>query len=719
MESKAITFLDIFNLKEEKVDFIEIPIIQRDYAQGRKTKSVQRIRERFLNVLYDALTEKTDPVQLDFIYGSVVDKKFIPLDGQQRLTTLFLLHWYIAKHEDIDQSEYPLLNNFTYKTRFSSEHFCEKLVKSNPDFSKNTLSEWLTDQNWFLYSWEKDPTVDSMLTMLDSIHERFKNTSGLWQKLKENKISFYYLPLKEMGLTDSLYIKMNSRGKPLTNFEHFKADFEKIIKEVSTSLYEEFIHKADIDWVDMLWKYDEESCDVPDDKFMRYYRFITEMICFENDIQVLENDFDLAAVVYGLKNENAERNLKFLFNAFDCWKDLGSIDGFFENIFSKEDYEKDKVCLFEDEINLFSQCCLFYGEVEKNRRQFTLNNTLLLYSVLNYLLNKEHITEEEFRVRIRIVRNLISNSADEVRMDRIKMLLAESRKIILDKEINLSTLGFNELQKEEEIKKIEWRLANPILIDELNRLEDHKLLQGSIAIIGLENTNEFKERVIKFFTLFNGDIDYLLISSALLTIGDYSQLIRWRFILGNKNDSTWRELFLRSKNRKGFDETKDTLYKLLRIIPVSNTEEFLEKLCKEFLNNPETPKSWRYYFVKYPTMRHGTSGVYWWRGHTNGIKTEPYNIIMMNTAFSTSGKHWDPFLYTLYETSDSKEDLDLEEYNAPLIFNQKNIKVRNTNSAWEIYDLTDQLIQKITIPQENGIDLINRIELFKNEFNKL
>ena len=106
MESKAITFLDIFNLKEEKVDFIEIPIIQRDYAQGRKTKSVQRIRERFLNVLYDALTEKTDPVQLDFIYGSVVDKKFIPLDGQQRLTTLFLLHWYIAKHEEIGRASY-------------------------------------------------------------------------------------------------------------------------------------------------------------------------------------------------------------------------------------------------------------------------------------------------------------------------------------------------------------------------------------------------------------------------------------------------------------------------------------------------------------------------------------------------------------------------------------------------------------------------------------
>ena len=45
---------------------IEIPIIQRDYAQGRENQ--QKIRDKFLTALYGALTEK--PVELDFVYGS-------------------------------------------------------------------------------------------------------------------------------------------------------------------------------------------------------------------------------------------------------------------------------------------------------------------------------------------------------------------------------------------------------------------------------------------------------------------------------------------------------------------------------------------------------------------------------------------------------------------------------------------------------------------------
>jgi hypothetical protein len=39
------------------------------------------------------------PLNLDFIYGSMESHRpsdFLPLDGQQRLTTLFLLHWYMA-----------------------------------------------------------------------------------------------------------------------------------------------------------------------------------------------------------------------------------------------------------------------------------------------------------------------------------------------------------------------------------------------------------------------------------------------------------------------------------------------------------------------------------------------------------------------------------------------------------------------------------------------
>ena len=88
MSSKLTTFWNYLNVHE-----VKIPIIQRDYAQGRAKESEKR--KRFLKSLRDAIT--TDKrLKLDFVYGTDVDKAIQPLDGQQRLTTLWLLHWYFA-----------------------------------------------------------------------------------------------------------------------------------------------------------------------------------------------------------------------------------------------------------------------------------------------------------------------------------------------------------------------------------------------------------------------------------------------------------------------------------------------------------------------------------------------------------------------------------------------------------------------------------------------
>ena len=108
---------------------IKIPIIQRDYAQGRNDDKAENIRNKFLEHIFEALKNNKE-LHLDFIYGSVTQTKkdekdikiFTPLDGQQRLTTLFLLHWYFGESEKI-------LKNFSYETRASSREFCEKLAK--------------------------------------------------------------------------------------------------------------------------------------------------------------------------------------------------------------------------------------------------------------------------------------------------------------------------------------------------------------------------------------------------------------------------------------------------------------------------------------------------------------------------------------------------------------------------------------------------------------
>ncbi|MEZ4879292.1 MAG: DUF262 domain-containing protein [Chitinophagales bacterium] len=104
--SKQLTFMQLIsndrnickhcgNLEWQPLSKVEIPIIQRDYAQGRERE--EELRENFLKFLLEAVNGT--PKELDFVYGSVKDKIFQPLDGQQRLTTLFLLHWFIAVKE--------------------------------------------------------------------------------------------------------------------------------------------------------------------------------------------------------------------------------------------------------------------------------------------------------------------------------------------------------------------------------------------------------------------------------------------------------------------------------------------------------------------------------------------------------------------------------------------------------------------------------------------
>ena len=225
MSTTLHSFMDIFETEfmdgDEKVQLkkIAIPLIQRDYAQGRQDADVNRVRSRFLDALHGAIVG--EPITLDFVYGDIDSKgTMTPLDGQQRLTTLFLLHWYAAKKESISADKYDFLGKFSYETRYSARYFCAELVKFIPSFQVK-LSDEIINQAWFPLDWKKDPTISSMLVMLDAIDNRFKDVSDIWNQLENNAITFYFLPIKDMGLTDELYIKMNSRGKPLTLFEHF------------------------------------------------------------------------------------------------------------------------------------------------------------------------------------------------------------------------------------------------------------------------------------------------------------------------------------------------------------------------------------------------------------------------------------------------------------------------------------------------------------------
>lgn len=252
---------------------VKIPIIQRDYAQGRHNAQTNIIRKTLLNDMKNALCKTTLPLDLNFVYGKENNKDFIPIDGQQRLTTLFLLHLYAFRD---DAAKTPLFEKFTYETRASSREFIKEIVRkrdeifnTSPEYPKP--SDIITDSSDFVSSYNYDPTVQSILVMLDEISALFANIDGLKDSLLQTDnppISFNFLNIDDLGSEDDLYIKLNARGKPLTDFENFKAKLLgrlKTLAEVETLPFDvgNFEFRLDSEWTDIFWKrkgvkYEEE-----------------------------------------------------------------------------------------------------------------------------------------------------------------------------------------------------------------------------------------------------------------------------------------------------------------------------------------------------------------------------------------------------------------------------------------------------------------------------
>ena len=724
MATTLHSFIDIFDFQyevdEELVTLskIIIPIIQRDYAQGRTSDDVNRKRERFLDALKEAVTTK--PITLDFVYGDISKEGVMtPLDGQQRLTTLFLLHWYAAKKNKVEVSKYSFLNKFSYETRYSARDFCHFLIDFNPEFNCK-ISDEIIEQNWFPLDWKKDPTINSMLVMLDSIDEKFKDIPDLWDKLCNKAITFYFLPIKDMGLTDELYIKMNSRGKPLTDFEHFKAEFEREIKKQDDAYANSIINKIDIDWTDMLWTYRGDD-NVIDDEFLRYFNFICDIICYKNGNSPLgksSNEFDLLKEYFTGEKDKLLENIQLLEKYFDCWCKIPNqqnIKDFFESFISRE-HEENKIMLdSRNETDLFEACLRSFG----TKKQFTLAKLVLLYSVIAYLLNQEKITFEQFKRRFRIINNLVRNSDDEIHNDenrdggnRLPAILKQIDSIIIDGKISTElSPNFNLNQLNEEIEKEKWVNENEKEAEKLYALEDHAILHGQISILGLE----YIDLAERFFTLFNCNWDK--VDCALLATKNYRQqnLNKWRYQMGSsENILAWEALFHKSKSQ-GYENTKDALITLLSKTD-NITDDFLTGVAESYLKECEEKKlfEWRYYYIKYPEFRPGRYGKYYikqYRDEPGVIKD--YEIVAMWSAEAVSSLAWSPFLKAIDSTTLSKDDCGMK-----LVSNDYSVVC--LDAGYFVFKKGEEKPVEIFAPSqnENGIDTENRIEKFRESIMK-
>ncbi len=506
---QMITFWDL--ITSPNIKKICIPTIQRDYALGRRDRAFNR--QNFLTALKSAICTNEE-LPLDFVYGVDNETMFIPLDGQQRLTTLWLLHWYISykagilSNSDIKE---PLLK-FSYETRISSSDFCKSLCELAPNVENKPLRDWITQQTWFFHQYRQDPTIMGMINMIagtdlmdkdndiiDGLAEIFIDDKcdykSMWNRLTTTKcIKFNKLQVS-LNDSDELYVKMNARGKQLTDFENFKTELVQYVKKQNFLNDEEtlsFAAKLDVDWTDIFWNNkweDKKTNDVSIDEI--YFTFINRFVRMEYIKKYGEK-----------KQDNKVDYLKQITTPFTSFKpyevslDKKSILDFIKIMDNLRGATIDTESSWKENF-AFIPC---YQNNKKNEiTKITNTQTLVAYGFMQYLLYGEY-DENSFSEWKRVLWNICENRVDKSNfkptISEIDLLSPYSHNIIdflsQDKEIEFEQ---NKKQLLEEQRKARHLKDYPMIQD----MEGYLFFKGAIRFLytGEDGGEDWKSFVAK------------------------------------------------------------------------------------------------------------------------------------------------------------------------------------------------------------------------------
>lgn len=547
---------------------IQIPMIQRDYAQGRPAEA--EVRNEFLRTLKSALELPRDddslPRNLDFIYGSVEgteETRFSPLDGQQRLTTLYLLHWYLAWNDGSWALFQQLFregehSRFSYSVRPSSNEFFDALVAFEPKCRPQevtSITELIKNEAWYFRNWRLDPTIQSVLTMLDAIHDRFAGTQGLFARLIDEEhpaITFQLLDLENFGLSDDLYIKMNARGKPLTPFETFKARYEQCLKaqfggqtrDIGGQPFPiaEFVaRRLDTTWADLFWAQRDRKTNSYDEILMNVFQTVAlisrnpESSDYLEQIEPLQNKFSRPTYsTYDVNGLLDEPFTEILISLLETWSQA---KGFTDTLLPDNRY--------------FDERKIFATLVE-NPTNLTNTETLMFAGYALFIREHESaIDKDEFQEWMRVIHNLAVNSYiernEELRSASrgLRELLPNSSRI-LEHLADLSTVtkvsGFLGQQMKEERLKAQLIENHDGWRDLIDRAEGHGYFSGQIGFL-LEFADVAEELESHDVAAWNDEIH----DDLKDTFEDYLSKAEQMFTphgLANPGQSLWQRALL-------------------------------------------------------------------------------------------------------------------------------------------------------------------------------
>lgn len=481
-------------------DELIIPEIQRDYVWGNN----EIVLKRFLKNIFN---NKDNELDIGFFYAYKVyqdtkkeENKGICdlIDGQQRITTLVLLYWYLGIGKDY-------IKKFKFKVRENCNNFLEKLLEkdlSNVNEGRS-ISEKIKNCIWYLSIWDNDPTVKSMLKALDIIENEFNKITENKENIKSNieqNIIFTCITNNDRGL-EKEYISLNARGRELEQYEKLKAI---LVEDMDNKKVEymkdrnEWLEKWEKDWQDILWECKGDNVYNTDNIW-------NAILYWARDIFVIENN------IYKEKDNNKSKKEEI---DFDLISIKGKNDKLLEifdwiipalKIINKNKDSFQKKCQFDEKNKVININTIIAGD-KKESYKLEFKEKALFYGLL-YLVkskyniesvesikNKELIIDEndEILEKTRIFRNLIQNS--DINSNNLKNAV-ESLKLLAEKTIDNN---FNELLNNKEIKGIdhEQKYEEALKLEILTQYPKHK-----DTILNIENNVLFKGRIKNIFLL--------------------------------------------------------------------------------------------------------------------------------------------------------------------------------------------------------------------------
>lgn len=640
---------------------VEVPIVQRDYAQGRQDDHTKMVRRNLLEDMKSAILRKTPPLDLNFVYGKAEGDKFIPIDGQQRLTTLFLLHLYAFHNDD---SKTKFLHKFTYETRASSRDFLEKLTKNRAAVFTSVLlpSEEIKDSEWFVSGWKYDPTIQSALTMLDEIKVVFNDVKSLPQCLLNQEfdpIVFKFLEMKDLGMEDSLYIKLNARGKPLTPFENFKARLIGRLQKLQLAFAGEFEQYFDREWTDLFWSNYKENFDLT---YLTFFGglLMNQGICSTDTNWSNTLDYEkIEAYIF----ETVFYTLTFLIDNSDC-----------------------KVVHR-----------LVFNALTQKR---TYQDRVLFHAVATYMYMAKGIDNGSLTQWLRIIQNLTLNTQIDTialyrrAIDGINKLADNWDSLLVYFSLKGNVTGFSQEQIEEEQNKAQIVLQSEDFATAIYKAEQQPYFCGQIrsALYYAKDNNgkHDMEAFLRYWNRISALFDRTkskhghLLRQALLTFGDYTLLV-----------GAYKTLCVDDPNEAASTPSLKRLFSnhgpiVKRLIDTLNLNDDIGSQLKGIVKNSTVLKTdWRDCFIKYPDIFGRMSALHLRLREANGEM-----LIVPNK--SSNGYNYDVFLSTLHvvlkrQGVEANFEGDLGTW-ADRFLRVKGFIVRFKGGNFIIKDVTDSVV---------------------------